>query len=238
MISKDNVDVYRIRCYNNSKIEGDKFSRRIAEWCVNNGIIITELELAKILPRCQWFNGEALRLRVASVHSNNELRQICDKCNEIDPKERAYIGSYKQFIEMKAGDIIVLQTKGGYTKAGPPQTLTFGVVEDDCITTMTKEQATRTQCPLDLSDLCDSNTLGGPAVRIGFMVKKVKWLRQGELKAVRGPYQANWLVEASPFWLAKVGTRDENILRNSIRKMGSERFIHNTHSIDNQWTMG
>ncbi len=32
------------------------------------------------------------------------------------------------------------------------------------------------------SGLCDSNTLGGPAARIGFMVKKVKWLRQGELK--------------------------------------------------------
>eukprot|EP00985_Skeletonema_marinoi_P004460 scaffold1947_cov241-Skeletonema_marinoi.AAC.2 len=239
VIAKDNADVYRIRCYNNdSKTEGDKFSRRISEWCVKNGIMITELELAKLLPRCQWFDGEALKMKVASIDSNQELRHICDECNDFNPKERTYIGSYRQFVEMKKGDIIVLHTKGGYTKGGPPQTLSFGVIEDDSLTTMTKEEATQRQCPLDLSGLCDSNSPGGPAARIGFMVKKVKWLRHGELKAVRGPRQVSWLVEASPLWLMKVGTLDQNILRNAISKMGSEQFMRNTHSIDNQWTMG
>jgi hypothetical protein len=36
----------------------------------------------------------------------------------------------------------------------------------------------------------------------------------------------------------QVGTVDGNILKVAIRKMGDERFIRNTHSIDNQWTMG
>jgi len=239
VIAKDNADVYRIRCYNNdSKTEGDKFSRRISEWCVKNGIMITELELAKLLPRCQWFDGEALKMKVASIDSNQELRQICDECNDFNPKERTYIGSYRQFVEMKKGDIIVLHTKGGYTKSGPPQTLTFGVIEDDSLTTMTKEEAAQRQCPLDLSGLCDSNIPEGPAARIGFMVKKIKWLRQGELKAVRGPNQVNWLAEFSPLWLMQVGERQGKFLTDAIRKMGSEQFMRNTHSIDNQWTMG
>ncbi|KAL7432389.1 hypothetical protein ACHAXM_003075 [Skeletonema potamos] len=101
--------------------------------------MITELESAKIIPRDQWFDGEALRMRVAFVSNNHELRQICDACNDFNPKERAYIGSYRQFVEMKKGDIIVLHTKGCYTKNGPPQTLSFGVIEDNSLTTMTKK---------------------------------------------------------------------------------------------------
>jgi len=239
VISKADIDVWRIRCYNNdSKTPDDKFSRRISEWCVNNGIKITELELAKILPRNLWFDGEALRMRVASVNNNHELRQICDECYDFNPKERAYIGSYRQFVEMKKGDIIVLHTKGGYTKRGPPQTLTFGVIEDNSLATMTKEEAIRRQCTLDLSGLCGSTSPRGPEARIGFMVKKVKWLRQGELRAAKGPHQVNWLAEFSPLWLMQVGERQEQFLRDAIRKMGSECFIRNTHSIDNQWTMG
>lgn len=151
--------------------------------------MITELKSAKILPRDQWFDGEALRMRVASVSNNHELRQICDACNDFNPKERAYIGSYRQFVEMKKGDIIVLHTKGCYTKNGPPQTLSFGVIEDNSLTTMTKEEAIERQCPLDLSGLCGSDCPQGPEARIGFMVKKVQWLRQGELRAVRGAHQ-------------------------------------------------
>ena len=231
-LSIPDLDVYRIRCYNNVRtLVDDKFSRRISEWCVNNGIMITELEIAKILPRNQWFDGEALRMKNASM-DGKELREVCNKCKNIDPEEKPYIGSYKQFIEMKKGSILVLHTKGGYSKRDPPQTLTFGIVEDDKLATMTTEEAVRRNCPLDLSDS------HSPVKKTGFMVKKVKWLRQGELHSVRGPRQVNWLVEASPFWLNKVGTKDENIVRTAVRKMSSEQFMSNTHYIDNQWTMG
>ena len=83
---------------------------------------------------------------------------------------------------MKKGDIVVLHTKGGYTKSGPPQTLTFGVIQDDALTAMDREEMKQKNCPWDLINYGEQTTS-----RIGIMVKKVKWLRQGELKAVRGP---------------------------------------------------
>ena len=196
--------------------------------------MFTGLEIAKILPRNQWFDGEALRRKVASMDSK-ELREVCNQCDGLDSKEKRIIGSRKQFIEMKKGSILVLHTKGGYSQSEPPQTLTFGIIEDDSLIAWTKEELKRRQCPLDLSDpLLPADS----ATRFGFMVKKVKWIRQGELQSVRGPHQVNWLVEASPLWLMKVGTKDENIARTAVRKMSSEQFMRNTHSINNQWTMG
>jgi hypothetical protein len=230
VISKEGVNVYRIRCYmTESKTHDDKYARRMSEWCVNNGMTITCLELAKTLPRHQWFDAEALRNRVVSV-SHQELRRMCSESQHLSREEGPYIRSYKQFVEMKKGVIVVLHTKGDMSGGrGPPQTLSFGVIQDDSLSVMSREEAMmHKQCPWDPT----------PAAGIGFMVRKVIWLRQGELRAARGPHQVNWLAEFSPLWLMQVGERQEQFLRDAIRKMGSERFIRNTHSIDNQWTMG
>lgn len=232
-ISREGVNVFRIRCYNTECVAtGDKYGRRMSQWCVNNGWTITDLELAKILPRHQWWDGEALRDRVASVN-HQELRQICRESQHYPPNEMSYVRSYKEFVDMKKGDIVVLHTKGGYTKSGPPQTLTFGVIQDDALTAMDREEMKQKNCPWDLINYGEQTTS-----RIGIMVKKVKWLRQGELKAVRGYRQVNWLAEAQPLWLMRVGTTEEKFLKQAIKKMGSEQFIRNTRLIDNNWTMG
>ena len=231
-ISKEEVNVYRIRCYNTESDANDKYGRGMSQWCVNNGITITCLELAKILPRHQWWDAEALRDRVVSVN-HQELRQICRESQHYPQNEMPYVRSYKEFVEMKKGDIVVLHTKGGYTKSGPPQTLTFGVIQDDSLITMNREEMKQKNCPWDLMNYGEQTTS-----RIGLMVKKVKWLRQGELKAVRGAHQVNWLAEAQPLWLMRVGAAERKFLTQAIKKMGSKQFIQNTRVIDNQWTMG
>jgi len=232
-ISREGVNVFRIRCYNTECVAtSDEYGRRMSQWCVNNGMVITDLELAKILPRHQWWDGELLQDRVASVN-HQELRQICRESQHYPPNEMPYVRSYKEFVDMKKGDIVVLHTKGGYTKSGPPQTLTFGVIQDDTLTAMDREEMKQKNCPWDLINYGEQTTS-----RIGIMLKKVKWLRQGELKAVRGPRQVNWLAEAQPLWLMRVGTTEDKFLKQAIKKMGSEQFFRNTRLIDNNWTMG
>mmetsp|Transcript_11148 Transcript_11148/g.16809 ORF Transcript_11148/g.16809 Transcript_11148/m.16809 type:complete len:252 (-) Transcript_11148:267-1022(-) len=67
-ISKEGINVWRIRCYvTESKSDEDKYARNMSQWCVNNGITITCLELAKILPRDQRYNADALMNRVVSL---------------------------------------------------------------------------------------------------------------------------------------------------------------------------
>ncbi|KAL9187047.1 hypothetical protein ACHAXT_010767 [Thalassiosira profunda] len=72
----------------------------------------------------------------------------------------------------------------------------------------------------------------------GILVRKVKWMRQGELKAVRGKRQANWLAECQTRWLAKIGVKTEEHKREAVKKMKSKKFFEATHTIDNSWSMG
>ena len=60
IISNKNRRVHRIRCYNTYVTPDDKFGHRCSIWCVNNGFTITCLELAKLLPRSEQNNGQAL----------------------------------------------------------------------------------------------------------------------------------------------------------------------------------
>ena len=134
---------------------------------------------------------------------------------------------------MKKGDIIVLQTRGGNGAGNPPQTLTFGVIQDDNLILMYKDDAIKNHgFPWDFCNPTQTTTS-----RIGIMVRNVKWYRQGELRAVRGPNQAPWLAECSPLWLGKVGVKTRKVLTMAIKKMSYRKFLLNTKAIENEWSM-
>jgi len=84
-------------------------------------------------------------------------------------------------------------------------------------------------------DFCSPDA--SPTHLIGIMVRKVKWCRQGELRAVRGRSQATWLAEARTIWLARVGVKTKRFHEEAIKNMSSIRFLRNTHAIDNEWSM-
>lgn len=44
-------------------------------------------------------------------------------------------------MEMKPGDIVAIHIKGGKAKKDPPQTIVFGVIQDDSLVTMSKLDA-------------------------------------------------------------------------------------------------
>lgn len=234
-MSKDNINVYRIRCYNTASVTNeDVNARKCSQWCVNNGYTITCLELANLLPEDQRHDGEVLKSRILSVECGT-LREPCRQSQDFDfGEEGRYIKSYRQFIEMKKGDIIVLHTSGGKGPSPkPPQTLTFGVIQDESLTLMHKDDAMQKHSfPWNFCDLGAITTN-----RIGIMVRNVKWYRQGELRAIRGPAQVNWLAECSPLWMGKVGAGTKKYLKEAIRKMNSDRFLANTHAIDDAWSM-
>ena len=233
-MSKSNLNVYRIRCYNKiAATNEDPFARKTAQWCVNNGTVATCAEIAKIMPKKQRHDGEALKQKVLSVNLNT-LKGECQQAQDYAEKEEGgYIVSYRQFIEMKKGDVIVLHTKGGDKKGNPPQTLTFGVVQDDSLNIMYKEDAIQEHgFPWNFCDPGVSTTN-----RLGLMIRKVQWYRQGKLRAVRGNKPVNWLSEAETKWMGKVGVRTEIRLKQAIKNMTSNKFLKNTHAIDNEWTM-
>jgi len=233
-MSKSNLNVYRIRCYNKiAATDEDPFARKTAQWCVNNGNIATCAEIAKILPKQQRHDGEALKQKVLSVNLNT-LKDECQQAQDYNcKKEGDYILSYRQFIEIKKGDVIALHTKGGYKKGDPPQTLTFGVVQDNSLNIIYKEDAIQKHgFPWNFCDPGKSTTN-----RLGLMMKKVQWYRQGKLRAVRGSKPVHWLSETETKWMGKVGVSTEIRLTQAIRNMSSKKFLKNTHAIDNQWTM-
>ena len=234
-MSKPNLNVYRIRCYNTESVtDEDPYARKTAQWCVNNGYTITCLELAKILPEHQRQDGEALKERVISM-DNDALRRECQQAQDYDYNNEggSYVKSYRQFIEMKKGDIIALHTTGSYTITHPQPALTFGVVQDDDLIVMDKEKAIQEHgFPWNFINPGKTSTY-----RIGLMVRKVKWYRQGELRAVRGLSQVNWLAEFQPIWMGKVGVKTEKYLKQAIKNMSSKKFLNNAHAIDNEWTM-
>jgi hypothetical protein len=233
--SKSNLNVYRIRCYNTEAVtDEDPYARNTAQWCVNNGYTITCLELAKIMPKEQRHDGEAIKRRVLSMDIDS-LRRECQQAQDYDYNNEggSYVKSYRQFIEMKKGDIIALHTTGSYTINHPQPALTFGVVQDDDLIVMSKEEAIQKHgFPWNFINPGKTSTY-----RIGLMVRKVKWYRQGELHAVRGRHQVNWLAEFQPIWMGKIGVKTEKYLKQAIKNMSSKKFLKNTHAIDNEWTM-
>lgn len=134
---------------------------------------------------------------------------------------------------MKKGDIVALHTAGSYGITHPQPALTFEVVQDDNLIVMNKEEAIQKHgFPWNFCNPGKTSTY-----RIGLMVRKVKWYRQGELRAVRGLSQVNWLAEYQPIWMGKVGVKTEKYLTQAIKKMSSKKFLMSTHAIDNKWTM-
>ena len=233
-MSKKNIDVYRIRCYNTEAVKpDDRYARKCSQWCVNNGYTITCLDLVTLLPENQRHDGEALKNKIMSL-SREQLKEECIKAQDFDYHAHGpYKVSYKQFIEMKKGDIVVLHTNGGKATSHAPQTLTFGVLQDEELIIMKKDDAiTKYDFPWDFCNPGETTNC-----RIGLLVRRVKWYRQGELRAVRGPAQVNWLAECIPLWLGKVGIKTNKFLKDAIKKMSSKKFLQNTHAIDNEWTM-
>ena len=192
--------------------------------------IVTCLEIAKLLDEDQRYDGDALKQRVLSVDYDS-LREDCQSLGaKWWSEEGTYVKSYKQFIEMGKGDIVALHTKGGTSSGSPPQTLTFGVVQDDSLTVMNKDEAKTHGFPWDFCNPGKTTT-----ERIGLMVRKVRWLRQGELRAVRGGGQVNWLAEYETKWLGQVGVKTRKYLKDARKEMRSEQFLTKTQAIDNTW---
>ena len=233
-MSKEKIDVYRIRCYNTEAVKpDDRYARKCSQWCVNNGYTITCLDLVTLLPENQRHDDEALKNKSLPL-SREQLKEECIKAQDFDYQAHGhYKVSYQQFIEMKKGDIVVLHTNGGKATSYAPQTLTFGVIQDEELIIMKKDDAiTKYDFPWDFCNPGETTNK-----RIELMVRRVKWYRQGELRAVRGPAQVNWLAECIPLWLGRVGIKTNKFLKDAIKKMSSKKFLQNTHAIDNEWTM-
>ncbi|KAL9187021.1 hypothetical protein ACHAXT_010741 [Thalassiosira profunda] len=229
-VASKTFNVYRIRCYNTVSVTSDdRYGRKCSQWCVDGGCIVTCLEIAKLLDEDQRYNGDALKQRVLSVDYDS-LREDCQSLGaKWWSEEGTYVKSYKQFVEMRKGDIVALHTKGS-SISSPPQTLTFGVVQDNSLTVMNKDEAKAHGFPWNFCNPGKTTT-----ERIGLMSRKVKWLRQGELKAVRGNGQVNWLAEYETKWLGQVGVKTQKYLKEARKEMRSEQFLTKTQAIDNTW---
>ena len=234
-MSKSSLSVYRIRCYKTISITNeDPYACRCSQWCVNNGCIVTCAEIANILPVSKRLDAIALKSKISSVDHDTMYQTLKKVYINGDngfnfEKEKKYVKSYRQFIEMKSGDIVILQT--GRTDKGPPQTLTFGVVQDDSLSIVHRDEAMKQlKFPWDFRNRDGTH-------RLGLMIRRVKWYRQGETKTVRGRSQVNWLADCIPGWMGKIGVKTQKYLVDAVKNMRSNNFLKNTHAIDNEWTM-
>ena len=108
--------------------------------------------------------------------------------------------------------------------------MTFGVVQDDSLSLMHRDEAMKKlKFPWDFRNRDGTH-------RLGLMMRKVQWYRQGETKTVRGPSQVNWLADCIPGWMGKIGVKTPEYLKQAIKNMTSNKFLKNTHAIDNKWT--
>mmetsp|Transcript_32493 Transcript_32493/g.58736 ORF Transcript_32493/g.58736 Transcript_32493/m.58736 type:complete len:137 (+) Transcript_32493:1-411(+) len=117
-------------------------------------------------------------------------------------------------------------------KDDPPPILVFGVIQDDSLMLMKKDEARHQhEFPWDFRQ--DSEDVRG--FDNGIMLRKVKWHRQGILQEVRGRSQADWLIENVTKWLVKVKGNEDKLLRKALQKMTCKKFIANTKVIEEAW---
>ena len=223
-------------CYNKESITAeDKFARKCSQWCVNSGFIITCLELVKILPQNEQRDGKALLDRIRSIDMKNLIDAYRQLQNVRYNESIRNVGSFKRFIEMREGDIVILQTRGGSAGNAPPRTLSFGVIQDESLDLFYKEEVIK-QHGFPWNFIATKDKKGEPP-RLGIMARKVKWYRQGELAKIRGDTQVRWMTEADPHFFAEIGKRNQADLEKALHVMSSDEFLENTHAINNNWIM-
>jgi hypothetical protein len=235
-LSKDNLNFYRVRIFqNDSKNESDVFGRKCSFWCIKNGYIASASLVITVLPtEIQNAGAIACKDYIRSI-SDASLNGECAKKDKNQKRnayysleKNTYTHTYKYFIEMRPGDIIAMQMKGKNkgARSGPDKMLVFGVVQDDSFILLKKDEARENGFPWNFQ----RNGKDIRAFDNGIMLRKVKWYRQGTLYDVRGEHQADWLGESLTKWMVKPKLFDK-----AIRIMGSKKFIDNTCSIENEW---
>ena len=232
-------DIYRVRILiTASKTDEDRFARKCSFWCLKKGYVLCS-------PRMIWATTddgsipddlEAAKDLVRS-RSKDEVKNMClnSTVSEMfltNSGSTMYVDTDKKFLGMIPGDFVVMHIKGGNGKNDPPQTLVFGVIEDDALVyTSYNDLMTKQEFPWEapanyprLNRLCS-----------GFIFRKVRWLRQGELRAIRGKSQANWLAEAQTIWFAKVGGKTRTHYDEAVKRFGSQEFMSSTKEVTDAW---
>ena len=227
------VSVYRVRVSQKASIrkEGDQYGRKCSFWCIKNGYVSASACMLRVLPKEIQHDGEACKAFIRDEDCES-LRKRCKECKPYFAIfGQRYTLSFRYFVEMKPGDIVVMQVKGkkGVT---PHPFLVFGVIQDDSLVLMSKDEARKEHGhPWDFKKDGDSI----PAYDNGIMLRKVKWLRQGVLQEVRGLSQADWLGESQTIWMANVKGDENKLLKKAIGKMKSKKFIESTKKIEEEW---
>ena len=234
-ISKDDFNVYRVRIFKNDSLcNDDKFGRKCSFWCIQNGYVASGalmLIVDELRNKIQTGGLENVRDHIRDM-DHKYLLKICRECKpyaSIEGIKGTYVKTYRYFIEMKPGDVVAMHVGGkDREKDGPNTILVFGVVQDDTLFHMDKDEARKNGFPWNFQK--DEKDIRG--FDNGIMLRKVKWYRQGVLYDVRGDEQAKWLAECQGKWMAKIG---EKYLKEAIREMSSKKFIRNTCQITDEW---
>ena len=232
-VSKDDVNVYRVRIFKkDSTCNDDKFGRKCSFWCIQNGYVATGANILlvdELRDKIQTGGLENIRDHIRDM-DHQHLLKICRDCKpyaSIDGSK--YVKSKRDFIEMKTGDIVAMHVSGrDRKKVGPNTVLVFGVVQDNTLIHMSKDEAKKNDFPWNFQK--DGQDIRG--FHHGIMLRKVKWYRRGVLYDVRGDKQVNWLAECQGKWMAKIG---EKYLKEVIEKMSSKKFIGNTRQVTDEW---
>ena len=251
--------VYRVRIFTNDSMnEVDEYGRKCSFWCMKNGYVASGALMLLALPENIQRDGEACKNYIRGM-DNESLNDLCKECKQFYSVEGVkFVHTYKYFVEMKAGDIVVMQIKGEKGKT-PHPLLVFGVIQDESLILMSKDEARKEHgFPWDFKKWDRSfrhnwgkKTLGGNNNKVkdwhwrekgnvrgfdnGIMLRKVKWYRQGILQDVRGSSQADWLDENITKWMSKVGGTENVRLKKALRIMRSEKFIGSTKEIEEAW---
>lgn len=230
-------DIYRVRILiTTSKTDEDRFARKCSFWCLKKGYVLCS-------PRMIWATTDDGRIPddleaakdLVRSRTKDELKNMClnsavpEMFQQTNAGSTMYVDTDKKFLEMIPGDFVVMHMKGGYGKNDPPQTLVFGVIEDDTLVyTSYDDLMTKQKFPWDPTTRC-------PSLNRGFIFRKVRWLRQGELRAIRGKSQANWLAEAQTIWFAKVGGKTRSHYDEAVKRFGSQEFMSSTKEVTDAW---
>jgi len=232
-VSKDDINVFRVRIFKNDSLcNDDKFGRKCSFWCIQNGYVASGalmLIVDELRDKIQTGGLENVRDHIRGM-DHQHLLKICRECKPYSSIESTtYAKTYRYFIEIKPGDIVAMHVSGkDRKKDGPNTALVFGVVQDDMLIHMSKDEARKDAFPWNFQK--EGQNIRG--FDNGIMLRKVKWHRQGVIYDVRGDEQAKWLAECQGKWMAKIG---EKYLKKAIKEMSSDKFIGNTSQVTDEW---
>ncbi|KAL7538437.1 hypothetical protein ACHAWF_006088 [Thalassiosira exigua] len=233
IILKTGIRIFRLRTFSteSANSQSDPLGRRCSQWCVKHGFVACSSRILVTLPENVRNNGDVSRDYIREF-DHKELLKGCRSCIEYDSLE-TYAHTYRSFIEMKPGDVVVMAVRGKTSSKGPPPTLVFGVVESDDLILLKKQEAMDNHSfPWDFKQDGKVNQ----NFNNGIMLRKVKWHRYGKLHDVRGKKAVNWLGEFQPIWLTEIGTKNASTFVEAIEKMSSMEFFANTKVIDCDWS--